>query len=159
MNNVNDSITALLAQHPFFSDCSQDEIQLISSCAKARNFSTDEYLAKAQEDATGFYLITSGTVAICTHMANQPNKIIQTIQPADIFGWSWLFPPYKWMFDAIAIQPAETITLDGQCVREKLQTHPDLGYKLMQRFSQMIISRLNATRLQLLDVYAKAAQS
>ena len=44
-------------------------------------------------------------------------------------------------------------SLDGKCLREKCEQNHDLGYELLKRFSQIIDSRLEATRFQLLDVY------
>jgi hypothetical protein len=43
--------------------------------------------------------------------------------------------------------------LDGQCLRAKCEADHDLGYALMQRFAQVVVQRLQATRLQLLDLY------
>jgi hypothetical protein len=45
------------------------------------------------------------------------------------------------------------IALDGKCLRTKCEQNHDLGYELLKRFSQIMSRRLDATRLQLLDVY------
>ena len=45
------------------------------------------------------------------------------------------------------------IAFDGACLRGKCEADHDLGYELMQRIAQVIIERLQATRLRLLDVY------
>jgi hypothetical protein len=64
-----------------------------------------------------------------------------------------LFPPYRWHFDGRALTVVRAIDFNGMCLRAKCDADHDLGYDLMQRFAQTMMSRLQATRLQLLDVY------
>ncbi len=77
----------------------------------------------------------------------------------DILGWSWLFPPYRWSVEARAVQQVRAIKLDGECLRGKCELDPAMGYELMKRFSQIMLQRLEAARLQLLDIYGKANHS
>jgi hypothetical protein len=68
-------------------------------------------------------------------------------------GWSWLSPPYRYKFTARTVVATRVISLDGKCLREKAQKDDKLGYELLKRFVPIIEDRLQATRLQLLDVY------
>ncbi len=52
---------------------------------------------------------------------------------------------------------SRAIAFDGACLRGKCEADHDLGYELMKRFAPVIIERLQATRLRLLDVYGRAA--
>ena len=70
-----------------------------------------------------------------------------------MLGWSWIIPPYHWHYDARAIEPTSAIALDAKCLRIKCEEDHDLGYELLKRFTNVITQRLEATRLQLLDVY------
>lgn len=151
MKNIND----IIKEHPFFKGFTADEINFISSCGQNKIFQQNEIIAKENAPANEFFLIRHGKVAICAIMPNRENKIIQTISEGEVIGWSWLFPPHRWMFEIIAIEPTRTLALNGKCLREKLDQTPELGYKLMKEFAQLLIARLNATRLQLLDVYGK----
>ena len=79
--------------------------------------------------------------------------MIETIEAGEVVGWSWLFPPYRWHFDARALTPIRATAFDGACLRGKCDDDPALGYDLMSRFAQVMIERLQWTRLRLLDVY------
>ncbi len=79
--------------------------------------------------------------------------MIETIEAGEVIGWSWLFPPYRWHFDARALAPVRATRFDGACLRGKCEADPALGYDLMSRFAQVLIERLQWTRLRLLDVY------
>ena len=75
----------------------------------------------------------------------------------DILGWSWLFPPYRTMFDARALGVVRTLAFDAACLRGKCEQDHTLGYELLGRFAPVMLGRLQATRLQLMDVYGSAA--
>ena len=77
---------------------------------------------------------------------------LQTIHGGEIVGWSWLFPPYEWVFDAKAISDVRSIAFDTSSLREICEKNPALGFELMKRFAQVMTMRLTATRLQLLDM-------
>ena len=49
------------------------------------------------------------------------------------------------------------VAFDGACLRGKCDEDPVLGYELMSRFVPVIVERLQATRLRLLDVYGHVA--
>jgi CRP-like cAMP-binding protein len=80
--------------------------------------------------------------------------IIQVIGEGDVLGWSWLFPPHRWHFDARTVAPTVAIALDGKYLRTKCEKDHDLGYELMKRFAHIIEQRLRAVRSQNPDMYA-----
>jgi hypothetical protein len=47
------------------------------------------------------------------------------------------------------------IGIDAACLRGKCEADHDLGYEMMKRFLPILVQRLHATRLQILDVYGK----
>ncbi len=72
-------------------------------------------------------------------------------------GWSWLLAPYQWRFDAIAQEAVRAVVFDVGCLRTKMEEDPRLGYQLLSRFLPIVVDRLQATRLRLLDLYGRAA--
>ena len=68
-------------------------------------------------------------------------------------GWSWLIEPHRWRYTGRATERVLAIEMDGVCMRNKCEDNHHLGYDLMKRFSSVMAHRLEATRLQLLDVY------
>ena len=47
-------------------------------------------------------------------------------------------------------------SIDAQCLRRKCDDNPALGYELMKRFLPILADRLQAARVQLVDLYAPA---
>jgi len=83
-------------------------------------------------------------------------QILQTADAGEVVGWSWLFPPYQWKFDLRAIESVRAVSFDGACLRGKCEQDPAMGFDFMKRFAQVFMQRLEATRLQLLDLYGNA---
>jgi len=83
-----------------------------------------------------------------------PPITIATLEKDDVLGWSWVVAPYYRHLDARAVEPTRAIALDGKCLRTKCEENHDLGYELLKRFVHIVEKRLEATRMQLLDVYA-----
>ena len=79
--------------------------------------------------------------------------VIQTLEAGEVLGWSWLVPPHRKQFDARALEVTVALKFDAACLRTKCEEDPKLGYELLKRFTQILGQRLQATRLQLLDVY------
>jgi len=147
-----ETLEPLLKDHPFFRDLASGDIQLLTGCAKNVRFEAGQVIFHEGENADQFYLLRDGRVALEVFTTRGPAPI-QTINAGDALGWSWLIPPYKWRFDARAIETTRALALDGKCLRGKCDEDPRLGYELLKRIAAIIAERLHATRLQMLDVY------
>jgi CRP/FNR family transcriptional regulator, cyclic AMP receptor protein len=146
-------IDSILADHPFFQGMPPEHMQLIAGCATMTRFNAGERIFSAGEVAEHFYMVRHGTVALEIIVPGRGYVPIQTVGEGEILGWSWLFSPYRWHFDARALGLMRAFAFNGKCLREKCEQDHDLGYELMKRFAQVMAQRLQATRLQLLDVY------
>ena len=149
------TLEAILANHPFFKGFEPHYMQLITGCASNVRFQAGTYIFREGEPASSFYIIRQGKVALEVMAAQHGSLIIQTIEDGEVLGWSWLFPPYRWHFSARAIEETRAIALDGVCLREKGETDHDFGYELVKRVAQILMERLQATRLQALDIYQR----
>jgi CRP/FNR family transcriptional regulator, cyclic AMP receptor protein len=148
-----ETLEPILAEHPFLKGLEPRFIQLIVGCASNLRFNAGEYLFREGQEAGQFYILRHGKVAIELAAAERGVINIQTVGEGDILGWSWLIPPYSWRFDARALELTRAIALDGKCLRAKCEEDHQLGYEFLKRFSHIIAQRLEATRLQLLDLY------
>jgi hypothetical protein len=79
--------------------------------------------------------------------------VVDTADAGNVVGFSWLVPPYRWLFDARAVEDTGTVAFDGRCLRSKCEQDPRLGYELMKLVTQVMFGRLVAARVGLLDLY------
>jgi CRP/FNR family cyclic AMP-dependent transcriptional regulator len=147
------TIDALIREAPVFAGLTGDQLELIAGCATNVGFEEDTVLFREGEPADTFYLVRKGSIALETFVPARGAMTIETLEAGEVVGWSWLFPPYRWHFDARALTDVRATAFDGACLRGKCAQDPALGFALMSRFAQVLIERLQWTRLRLLDVY------
>ena len=147
------TIDTLLEDVPIFQGMSPDAIDLLAGCATNIRFADDEMLFREGDDADVFYVIRHGRVALEPFVPTRGAVTIETVDPGEVVGWSWLFAPYRWHFDAKALGLVRATRFDAACLREKCERDPAFGYDLILRFTQVLIERLQWTRLRLLDLY------
>ena len=148
-----ETLQNLLAEHPFAQGLEERHLALLTGCASNVRFDTGQVIFREGEEANQFYLVREGNLAVELHAAERGPIAVLTVGAGEVLGWSWLVPPYRWQFDARALQPTRAIALDGKCLRAKAEQDHDLGYELLKRVAHIMEERLQATRLQLLNVY------
>jgi CRP/FNR family transcriptional regulator, cyclic AMP receptor protein len=147
------TLAEYLPEHPFFAGLDAPVMDLVVGCARNVHMSQGAVLFRTGEAANTFYVLRHGRVALDIHDPERGSLVIASLGEGEVVGWSWLVPPYQWMFDARATTPVSAVALDGACLRGKCDADPALGYALMQRVSHVMYQRLQEARLRLLDVY------
>ena len=150
------TLDELIAAAPLFDGLSPAHLSLIAGCGVNEHFAPGAQLFREGTPADRFFLIRTGSVALELEAPGRGTLVIETLQPGEVVGWSWLFEPFRWQFDARAREPTGVVAFDGTCLRGKCEADHELGYQLMRRFAASLTERLQATRLQLLDVYGHA---
>jgi len=143
----------IVKEHAFFAGLEDDFCKLVCGCAKNVRFEAGDYLFREGDAADQLYLIRHGKIALELTAPGHGAMTFQTLGEGEVVGISWLIPPYRWTFDAKALELVRAISIDATCIRRKCEADHDLGYELMKRFVPVLIERLHATRLQILDVY------
>jgi len=148
-----ENLTEILRQHPFIAALSEAHMQILIGCASNVRFAEGAMLFREGEIANKFYLVRTGRIALETDVNARGKIRIQTVGPGDVLGWSWLISPFRWHFNALAVAEVRAVALDGECLRKKCENDRDFGYEILSRFSHVMERRLEATRMQLLDLY------
>ncbi len=141
-----------------FAGLEDRHLELVAGCARLAHFPAGAFLCREGRPADALYVLRSGRVTLEVAAPEHGPIVVQTLTEGDTLGWSWLFPPYRWHLDAVAREPVAALAFDAACLRAKSERDHELGYQLMRRFSQLMLQRLMATRLQLLDVYGRGSR-
>jgi CRP/FNR family cyclic AMP-dependent transcriptional regulator len=150
-----EGLERIVLAHPFFAGFEKELGPVVSGCARNHRFNAGQYLGHEGDPANEFFLIRHGKVALEILSPGQQPVVISTEGEGDIVGTGWLLPPYRWGFDARAVELTRAIGIDARCLRDKCEADPRLGYELMKRIVPIVVSRLHDTRMQMLDVYGK----
>lgn len=148
VSTIEDSIREIVA----FSALDEHQLEFLAGCTQHVHFHKGEYLMRERSEATEFFAIRDGAVALEMGVGNR-TFIFHTVGKGRIVGWSWLIPPFRAQFDARALNEVSAVRFDAVCVRQKCEDDSTFGYQIMKRFSAVMAERLIATQMRLVDIY------
>ena len=140
-----------LAAHPFLKGMSRHHLELLALCAMPTEFDAGQIIFLEGDPANGFYLIETGTVVLEGKTSDGESVVIDTVSAGEPLGWSWLFPPYLWHFDARATEACTAVCLSGIMLRQHRDEDLSLSHELFKRTTEVIVRRLQAARGKLIS--------
>jgi CRP/FNR family cyclic AMP-dependent transcriptional regulator len=146
-----------LLKHPFVAGLPARLIEELAPLARETHFAPDQVIFREGEDCHDFYLVVAGRVALEIVSTGAPLRV-QTVSGGDEFGWSAVLMGRGKHFQARALDNVETIAFDGLEVIKLCREDTALGFEFMHRLLNVVSERLQATRLQLLDMYWPVAK-
>lgn len=146
-------IISAISSNPALEGLNESYLSAMAESARLVTFSSGEMIGREGAEADGFYILISGRASLEVYTPDRGAMPVQTIGAKGILGWSWLIPPYKWRFDAKALDEVKAVRIDGRWLRDECEKDPAFGYRLLQRITGVFVDKLIATRLQLLDIY------
>ena len=147
------SMAELLREQAFVDGLGDDIVTLIAGCAKNVAFKPGDTIFREGEACEQFYLLRHGTVALEMFAPGRGAFTFLTVKQGEILGASWLVPPYRWSYDARAIEVTRAIAFECNCLRDKCEADHHVGYEMMKRFIPTLIKRMQIARIQSADVY------
>jgi CRP-like cAMP-binding protein len=136
----------VLSKHSFFSGLAPAYLDLLARAASSRRLARDEVLFAYGKKASSFYLIRSGRVSVEVAAIEGPALELQVLGPDAVLGWSWLIAPYRWSFQARALEAAEVLEFDGRALLAAAEKDSNLESELLKRFSALMSERLGFAR-------------
>lgn len=153
-----ENLERVLREHPFLRDLHEDHVRLLTGCAQNKRFAPGELLLHEGGEEPTLYLLRQGTVALESHQPGKPAVCVETLEPGDVLGVSWVLgekaaTAAAASLDARARDAVLAFALDGACLRDKMATDDRFGHALSRRLLERVYLRLARLRLQSLDVY------
>ena len=152
------TVAARLSAQPFFAVLTEAERAALAEDGTVVTFAAGERPFDEGGVADMFWLIEHGGIALDMRVPGRGDQIVETLGPGTVLGWSWLHPPYRWHFGAVARLATEAASNAIASVRRRCDADPAFGYAMLRAFTPVITERLQATRLRLLDLYATPSQ-
>lgn len=153
-----DPLKKTFSEHSFLRSLSPAYLDTLSACASEREFAANEIIFREGEIADRLYLIVGGKIVLESQLSNGI-LAVQELGADDVLGWSWLFPPYVWHFQARALEPSRAVTFNGAHLLVACERNHEFGYDLMKRLAQILIRRLQATRKQMIHLHQASAST
>lgn len=141
----------LLAAHPFLAGMPPEQVAQLAPWARRRLFHARARIFSEGGHAERCWLIREGRVTLDAQVPGRGEVVVDTLGPGSVLGWSWLFPPYRWHFGAVAAEQTLAVELDAPGLRRLSEEDPRLGRELYRRFLDVVVDRLQATRRRMLE--------
>ena len=156
---MDSKMMTILTGHPFFKELNGSFLQFIVSCAESKTYKSGDYLFRYQKSADEFFILLQGSVLLLNNIPGKNISPLETISAPNIVGWSWVEAPFRWHFDARAQTDINCLSVAAVKLRVKMNNDREFGFEMYRRFFSVVVDRLQASRLQAMDVYAKPASS
>ncbi len=147
------SLARSLKEHSLAKGLLDSHVEFLSGCAKNVRIASGRFLFREGNSADELFLVRSGKIALEINDGVRGPVVLETVGADDVLGWAALNPPYRWSLDARAVEPTLLFSINGACVRQKLEADHSFGYAFTKRLMNEIHERLERVRLQTLDVY------
>jgi CRP-like cAMP-binding protein len=154
---THETLVTLLQKHPFVGEFQPQHIEKLSALAKEVQFERDQVIFHEGDECHDFYLIVKGRVALEIEAPGHTFRV-QTLHEGDELGWSAILMGRGKHFQARALQPVNALAFDGVALLDACRADPAFGFALMYRMLGVVSERLQATRLQVLDMYSPVAK-
>ncbi len=132
-----------------------DAVGRLASIGEVRDLAPGEFVVREGQISESLCIVVTGRVALRVLVPERGMVTILTVEPGDVVGWSAVVPPYRGTDDAVAIEPVRLLSFPGEALRVMLRADAGLAASLYPRLLQAVGRRLAATRLQLLDLFAR----
>ena len=151
------TLAKVLGKLRFSETLPESILQRVASLAELRGFPTGTRLFREGAQNDQLMVITIGSVALDIQVPGRGEVRIMSLGPGNMVAWSALLGGGRMTTSAVALEDTQVVAIRGADVLALCQSEPEFGYHLMRQVAQALASRLVATRLQLLDLFADTA--
>ncbi len=141
-----------LARQHLVQDFSPAQIDRLAAMARVVHFDAGHVIFREGDECDDLYLVLAGHVALDLASPKQVLRV-ETLGPGDELGWSAMLMGSHRYFQARTLEPVEALAFNAAELRRMSEDDPVFGYALMRRLLAVVAERLQATRLQVLDMY------
>ena len=149
------SVIVMLNNTWFGSELAPETQERLAKLGTIQEFEADEIILHEGEEAIEMGILISGRLALRTLVPERGPVTILSVEPGDIFGWSAILAATKAQSTVVATEPSKALVIEGATLRAALKEDHALAASLYPRVLSAVGRRLRATRLQLLDLFAR----
>jgi CRP/FNR family transcriptional regulator len=121
-----------------FSGLNSADLSELASITVRRSFRKGETLFSEGEEATGFYLLVSGSIKLCRMSPDGREKVLHFVKPRETFAEAAFFGDGKYPAEARALEAGEVLYLPRQGFMELMSHNPNFALNLVVSLSLML---------------------
>jgi CRP-like cAMP-binding protein len=135
----------LLAKVPIFSGLDQRHLKQLSKLMVPRSFKTGDVIIKENDQAAGFFIITSGKVEVVRGADGGSPHVLNTLGESDFFGEMALFEGFPRSATVRCLEDTECLAMTRWDFRAELAGHAEVAVAVLET----VVRRLRETDARL----------
>ena len=134
-----------------FSLLTEDELALLERAVHLRHYLTNECIIQEGVPQSGFYILSEGSVNVV-----RDGEVVEILRPIDVLGEFGLLDPSPSALSFYAAEPTNLIGFFKPDLVELLDTQPEMGCKILLKFSENVACLLRESHTNLCDLGYKS---
>jgi CRP-like cAMP-binding protein len=143
-----------VAQLSLFGGLSRQEHERLAALATVELHDAGTTVFGDGDPPGDFYVLLDGRVTLCMRVPSRPETCFLSLRAGELLGWSALLCRRR-VATARVVQPTRLLRLRASELLELCEQDHHVGYAIMKAAFEEMADRLQATRLQLLDMFGK----
>jgi len=128
----------LLKKSLLFSGLRDDDLADLAAITVRRKFRKGESLFNEGDEATGFYLLVSGSIKLCRISHDGREKVLHFVHPRETFAEAAFFGDGRYPAEARALAAGEALYLPKEGFLELMAGNPNFSLNLVVSLSLML---------------------
>lgn len=121
-----------------FSGLDDEGLKSLSTITVRRTLKKGETLFSEGENATGFYLLVSGSIKLCRISPDGREKVLHFVKPRETFAEAAFFGDGKYPAEARCIEDGEVLFLPREGFMQIISSNPKFAFNLVVSLSMML---------------------
>lgn len=144
--------TEMLANFDLFRDIPTNVLEEVSNVCEEVYVAKDGYVFREGERADKLHLLVKGSIALRVKLTSRPDSVTVSIvsRPHQTLGWSGVVSPNHYTASAFCEEDSMLVAIPADKFMAILEAHPEVGFKIMLRITEIISDRLRNSRQALL---------
>jgi CRP-like cAMP-binding protein len=131
----------------------EEDLKRYAAVARLEEYPAGAVVFREGQQLTRIFLVSEGNIALEVRPPGEPARRLHTVGPGELLGWSPVLGGGPMTATARAMALTRLVAFDAAQVLAQCHHDPRFGFLFMKRTAEALAARLNATRLQLLDVF------
>jgi CRP/FNR family cyclic AMP-dependent transcriptional regulator len=147
------TLCALLTQTWFGADMPEGICERVSAIAEVKEYPAGAHVVEEGTACRELGVILSGRIALRLTLPGVGQQTILTIDDGDLFGWSALLPESIATSTGVTLVPTTALVFQREPLAALMAADCEVATVIYPRVLVAVTRRLQATRVQLLDLY------
>lgn len=121
----------ILQNVPLFADLNKKDLGRVAKIMVPRSAAAGEVIIKENDQAAGFFIITSGKVEVIRGDGTSQAEVLNSLGPGDFFGEMALFEGFPRVATVKAVEDTELMAMTRWDFTAEMKNHPQIAVSML----------------------------